>query len=122
MRFVVATLLSLFAFASPAFATTVTNVSVDNATPSAATSARTAYRVAFKVTSGLAGSNSIRITLPAGTSAPGWQSGTVRDVTRNADVGSCSNPDVSLVSTCGLFSGGFVIAGDQVVVTLRGVT
>src|SRR4051794_27063343 len=110
MRLVIATLLSLLAFASPAFASTVTEVSVDNTTPSAAAGARTAYRAAFKATSGLSGANTIRIALPAGTSAPGWQGGAVHDVTRNVDVGSCSNPDVSLVSTCGLFSNGVINA------------
>ena len=100
-------------------------VTIDS--PSAATGARTRYVIGFNVsgtTGGLsadAGSQ-ITVTLPPGTSAPGWQGGVVRDLTRGLDVGSCTDPAATGVSTCGLFSGQFVTAGDQLQITLRGLT
>ena len=88
----------------------VNQPTVTIADPSAATGARTRYVIGFTVsaTGGLSGEagSEITLTLPAGTTAPEWQSGTIHDVTRNVDVGTCTNPGSGLVSTCGFFSSG----------------
>src|SRR4051794_4457411 len=115
-----ATLFFVLALASPALAVNITNVSI--ASPSAAASARTVYRVTLKTTGGLTGAQQLRVMLPADTSAPRWQSGTLHDNTRDVDVGSCDNPDATDVSTCRLFSGAFMNPNDELVVTLRGIT
>ena len=62
------------------------------------------------------------MALPAGTGITGWQGGTIRDVTRGVDVGSCTYPGAGLSSTCGLFEHPVDPAGNQVLVTLRGLT
>ncbi|MDA0184717.1 hypothetical protein OJ997_30725 [Solirubrobacter phytolaccae] len=91
--------------------------------PSAAAGAVTRYVVGFTVTGGLSGeaNSRIAVTLPPGTGTDDWQTGTIRDVTRNVDVGSCARP-AGGVSDCGFFSSGFVNAGDQLELTLRGLT
>ncbi len=47
MRVLFATLFAVLTLASPAFASSVSNVTVANAVPSSATGARTSYVVAF---------------------------------------------------------------------------
>lgn len=91
--------------------------------PSAAAGAVTRYVIGFTVTGGLsAEANSrIAVTLPPGTGADGWQTGTIRDVTRGVDVGSCARP-AGGVSDCGFYSSGYVDAGDELQLTLRGLT
>src|SRR5688500_13144680 len=116
----VATVLSLFAFAAPAFAT-VSNVTADITTPSAAAGARTVYKVGFTTSVALSGTNTVTVNVP-GTTAPGWQGGTLRDVTRNVEVGSCTNPNANQASTCSFPSRAFTNARDQVRGTPRGVT
>jgi hypothetical protein len=58
MRILALTLFAVLAFASPAFATQVTDVTVDNSVPTNAAGARTSYVVGF-------------------TTFPGWAGGTV---------------------------------------------
>src|SRR6185503_3449251 len=64
----------------------------------------------------------ITVNLPSGTTAPGWQGSVVHVEGRDVDVGSCSNPGTSLVTTCGLFSGAAVVPGETLTITLRGIT
>jgi len=93
------------------------------ADPSAGAGAITRYVVGFTVTGGLSGeaNSRISVTVPPGTGTDGWQTGTIRDVTRGVDVGSCARPE-GAVSDCGFFSSGFVDAGDRLELTLRGLT
>lgn len=101
----------------------VTEPTLAIGSPSAAAGAVTRYVIGFTVTGGLsAEANSrIAVTLPPGTGADGWQTGTIRDVTRGVDVGSCARP-VGGVSDCGFYSSGYVDAGDELQLTLRGLT
>src|SRR4051794_9327100 len=123
MRLAVATLLAVLVFAAPAWASSVTIQIVDTA-PSAAAGARTVYRVGLTTSAGgaLAGGAAVRVTLPAGTTTAGWQDGVIRDVTSAANVGSCAVPNAQLISTCTLSAAAVVDAGDQVLITLRGLT
>ena len=86
MRLAVATIVALLAFASPAFASPVTNLTVVNANPSRAAGARTQYAVGFttSATGGLssAANSRINVTFPAGTTFTGYTSGIVRNATR----------------------------------------
>ena len=121
----VLTFAALFAFVSPAFASSVTTPSVDNTTPSAAAGARTVYKITFSVSAtGALPLNSgakVMVTLPSDTGTAAASSGVLHDTTRNADVGSCSAPNASFVATCGLYSGQFVNNSDQLVVSLPGL-
>ena len=76
---------------APAGALTTPTVAI--ADPSPATGAITRYVTDFRVSStgGLSGEagSSITVTLPAGTGTTSWQSGTVRNLSTAADVGSC---------------------------------
>ncbi len=116
----VLTFAALFAFVSPAFASSVTTPSVDNTSPSAAANARTVYRVTFSTSASgaFASTDKITITLPAGTGTLGSTGGTIHANVRNVDVGSCSL-QTALVLTCGLYSGSVINAGEQLTVTLR---
>src|SRR3954451_7821217 len=123
MRLVVITLFALFAFASPAFASSVTNVSVDNRTPTTAAGARTTYVVAFTLTTGISNATASRInvTFPAGTAFDGLASETVVDTTNGVDVGFCFGPS-ALTIQCGLDTGASIPAGRTVRVTFNGIT
>ena len=124
MRLAVATIVALLAFASPAFASPVTNLTVANANPSAGAGARTQYAVGFttSATGGLssAANSRINVTFPAGTAFSGYTSGTVRNAAAE-DVGSCSNP-TALTIQCSLFSGRSIGAGQAVSVVFSGIT
>ncbi len=63
MRLPTLSLLLFLLLAAPALAQ-VTNVTVDNASPSAATGARTVYRVGLTVSAALSGSDTVRVALP----------------------------------------------------------
>ena len=95
------------------------------AAPSAAAGALTRYVLGFNVsaTGGLSGEagSTITVSLPFGTTSAGWQGGTVRNVTTNTDVGTCPQPS-GLTTTCSFFSCGVVSGGDQLQITLRGLT
>src|SRR3954451_12027148 len=120
------TLFAVLALASPAFATSVTNPTVDNASPSAAAGARTLYKVGFSTSTpngplrNFDGSQ-IRVTFATGTTFTGYGGGTVRDVTTAQDVGTCGSPS-GLLITCSLGTGEVINAGDAVLVTFRAVT
>ena len=64
VRFSTLSLLLFLLVAAPSSAQ-VTNVTVDNASPSAATAARTVYRVGLTVGAPLSGSATVTIQLPA---------------------------------------------------------
>ena len=91
MRLAVATLVALLAFASPALASQVTNLTVVNANPSAGGRRPDAIRVGFttSATGGLssAANSRINVTFPAGTTFSGYTSGTVRNVAAAATSG-----------------------------------
>ncbi len=121
MRLFAVTLFAVLALASPAFASQVTNVTLDNSVPSPAASALTIYKVGFTATTALSGANSgsITVTFPAGTSFPDWGGGTIA---RGATgLGGCGTP-VGLTVTCPLNFSSSIAANDAIVVTLRGVT
>ncbi len=124
MRLAVATIVALLAFASPAFASPVTNLTVANANPSAGAGARTQYAVGFttSATGGLssAANSLINVTFPAGTAFSGYTNGTVRNGAAE-NVGSCSNP-TALTIQCSLFSGRSIGAGQAVSVVFSGIT
>src|SRR4051812_39395564 len=74
MRLALLTLVAVLAIASPAFATSVTNVTVDNTAPSGAAGARTIYVIGL--TTSAAGAlpahtGRIDVTFPAGTTFDG---------------------------------------------------
>ena len=119
VRFATLTFLLFLLFASPSLAD-VSSVTVDNATPSAAAGARTVYRVGLTVSAPLTNTGSVRIALPGDSGLGVWSGGTLRDVTRGVDVGSCPAPNTQ-VTVCTFFSSGFVNAGDRLVATLRGI-
>ncbi len=103
----------------------VTTPTVSIAAPSPATGAQTRYVVGFSVsaTGGLSGEagSSITVDLPAGTGTTGWQSGTLRDVTRAVDIGSCPQPTAGR-TRCTFFSSGVANPGDELQIVLRGLT
>ena len=103
----------------------VTTPTVSIAAPSPATGAQTRYVVGFRVSatgglSGEAGSSDHRRS-PGGTGTTGWQSGTLRDVTRAVDIGSCPQPTAGR-TRCTFFSSGFANPGDELQIILRGLT
>src|SRR3954453_9912550 len=96
MRLLLATLTAVLAFASPAFAGSVTNVTLDNTSPSAAAGARTIYRVGFTATTGLSGGNTITIPAPDGTTFPNFGA----EITRGATtLGGCSHNALTITCT-----------------------
>src|SRR3954452_823367 len=123
MRLVVITLFALFAFASPAFASSVTNVSVDNRTPTTAAGARTTYVVSFTLTTGISNATAVLINVKFldGTAFDGLASETVVDTTTGQDIGFCFGPN-ALTIQCGLDTGASIPAGRTVHVTFNGVT
>ncbi len=122
MRQLVTFLTLFFALCSPAFASGVTNVSVDNTVPTNATAARTTYVLGFitSATGALGANDRIRVTFPIGTGFAGWVGGVVRDVAAAEDVGNCGNPSNSVVE-CTLFGGRAIAANREVRVTFNGV-
>ena len=69
VRFPTLSLLLFLLFAAPSYAQ-VTNVTVDNASPSAATAARTVYRVGLTVGAPLSGSDTVRLPTVGGPALP----------------------------------------------------
>lgn len=120
MRLPTLSLLLFLLLAAPSLAD-VSAVAVDHTTPSPATSARSVYRVGLTVSQPLSGTATVRLALPGDSGSGNWQSGTLRDVTRGVDVGSCPAPNIQ-VTSCTLYSGQTVDAGDRLLATLRGVT
>ncbi|WP_028067088.1 beta strand repeat-containing protein [Solirubrobacter soli] len=118
MRTLAATLFAVLAFCSPAFASSVTNVTVDNSAPSSAAGARTSYVVSFKATNGIAASGRVTVTFPAAAAFEGWAGGTI--VAGGTQVGNCGSPNNAVVQ-CSLFTGQTVATGATVTVTLNGV-
>ena len=104
----------------------VTTPTVSIAAPSPATGAQTRYVVGLHASPPPAGcparpaarSPSI---FPAGTGTTGWQSGTLRDVTRAIDIGSCPQPTAGR-TRCTFFSSGVANPGDELQIVLRGLT
>ena len=122
MRYLLATVLAVLTLASPAFASGVSNVTVNHNVPSNATGARTIYVLGFTTSASgaLAPTDRIRVTFPIGTGFGGWAGGVVRDVAAGEDVGNCSNPSNSVVE-CSLFSGRAIAGSREVRVTFNGV-
>ncbi len=121
MRLVVLTLLAVLALASPAAASQVTNVTLDNTTPSAAAGAKTTWRVGLTTTSALSGSLSqnIRVTFPQGTDLSTFSGGSImRGAVSN---GGCNSP-IGLTITCPLNSSASIPAATALVVEFRAVT
>src|SRR3954454_13669597 len=123
MRLVVITLFALFAFASPAFASSVTNVSVNNGTPTTAAGARTTYVVSFTLTTGISNATAgrINVTFPGGTAFDGLASETVVDTTTGQDIGFCFSP-AGLTIQCALDTNASIPAGRTVRIAFNGVT
>jgi hypothetical protein len=124
VRLFVATLFAVLALASPAYATSVTNVTVDNTKPTSAAGARTGYVVTLTLTSGISNAlqSRINVTFPAGTTFEGRTGGeTVVDLTTGQDVGFCTGPS-GLTIQCQLDSGASIPAGRRVQITSNGVT
>src|SRR3954453_10773524 len=99
MRLAVIALFALLAFASPAFASPVSNLKVDNRSPSAGAGARTQYLVTFDTsTSGnLASGATIDVTFPAGTTFVNYNAGGVYDGTTR--IGNCPTPNAGTRKT-----------------------
>src|SRR4051794_38349227 len=122
MRLVVITLFALFAFASPAFATSVTNLKVDNTSPSAGAGARTQYLVTFdsSAAGNLAAGSTVDVTFPSGTTFANYGGGSVYDgATR---IGNCPTPNgTTRKTTCSIFA---ALGGTRTAVRLEfnGVT
>ncbi|MDA0174518.1 hypothetical protein OJ998_35795 [Solirubrobacter taibaiensis] len=119
MRLATLTFLLFLLLAAPSSAQ-VSAVTVDNASPSAATAARTVYRVGLTVGAPLTSTDTVRIHLPGDSGLGPWNGGTLRDVTRGVDVGTCAAPNIQ-VTICTLFSSQTVNAGDRLLATLRGI-
>jgi hypothetical protein len=118
MRLLAATLLALLTLCSPAFASSVTDVAVDNSAPSSAAGARTSYAVSFKATSGIAAGGRVTVTFPAAAAFEGGAGGTL--VVGATQVGNCGAPNNAVVQ-CSLFTGQTVAPGATVVATFNGV-
>src|SRR4051812_16960341 len=105
MRLAVMTLFALLAFASPAYASSVSNLKVDNHSPSSGAGARTQYLITFDTSNkgNLAVGSTIDVTFPDDTSFAGASGGNVFDgATR---IGSCPSPNANTrKSTCSLFA------------------
>jgi hypothetical protein len=106
--------------AAPAYATSVTGLSVDNSSPTQAEGAQTVYKVTFKATARVTAPGSITLVFPAGTGFAGYNGSTVVDTTTGTTVGNCGGANGSTVA-CGLSTGQSIAAGDLVAVTLNGV-
>src|SRR4051812_20358985 len=104
--------------ASPAFASSVTNLSVTTPTTNAV-GARTDYRIGFTATTALPQSGTITLTFPTGTTFAGYNRASV--LLGATPVGTCGNAN-GLAITCTLFAGSSITAGAAVTVTLGGVT
>ena len=112
-------LLVMGLFAGVAQASSVTSLTVDNTSPSAAAGAKTVYKISFNTTAGpLAGSDQITINFPAGTTL-GPNSNSAVTVNGGASVGNCGRN--GLVATCTLGSGKTIPANSSVTVELDAV-
>ncbi|MBV9606624.1 MAG: hypothetical protein JO027_16030, partial [Solirubrobacterales bacterium] len=122
-RIAVLTLALLAAFAGVAQASTVTGLTLDPLTPSAAGGARTDYVIHFS-TSGagaLSPGQQITITLPPSSSTFTIVKAVVTDNTTGQQVGGCGASSQT-VEGCTISSGKSVGNGDAVTVELDGVT
>jgi len=103
----------------------LTQITLDNSAPSRAAGALTNYvlRFALSATGGLSAQANSRITItfPPLTGYAGFNGGTVRDVTADRTVGSCSTPENARVE-CYLHTDRAVGAGATLEVTLSGIT
>ena len=117
-------LLLMGVFAGVAHASSVTNVSVTNTSPSNAASARTVYSIGFHTSStgGLstAQNSTITITFPSGTGLSNVNSSEILTA-NNTNIGSCSLSQANLTATCQFFSNETVAAGAALTVQLGGV-
>ena len=123
MRLAVATFVAFLALASPAAAQSVSNVTVNNATPSNAAGARTIYVVEFTTSAnGVLSSqlnSRINVNFPDGTTFTG---GTTSDVQVGTnDVGGCFSAS-GLTIQCFLDPGDSIAGNTRVRVTIEGVT
>ena len=122
---IVVALLIMAVFAGVAQASSVTNVSVTNSSPTDATGARTVYSIQFDTSStgGLstAANSSITITFPSGTGLTSVNSSQILTA-GNQNVGDCSLNQNTLTATCEFFSNETVAAGVPLTVQLGGVT
>jgi hypothetical protein len=103
----------------------VSEITLDNSAPSRAAGAQTVFvaRLKLSSTGGLSAQAGSRlyVTLPWSPGSGGWEAGTVRDVTADADVGSCYSP-VNATSECYLHSGRSIADGSTVELTLAGLS
>jgi hypothetical protein len=105
---------------APAYASSVTNLSVATPTTSAF-GARSDYVIGFTTTAALPQSGTITLTLPTGTTFGGYNTASVKLGT--TPVGTCGNPAQSTTTiTCTLSSQQSIAAGVAVTVTLGGIT
>src|SRR4051812_19841539 len=86
--------------AAPASASSVTSVTVNNASPSNGAGARTQYVVGFKTTAALTNVGTIDVSFPGGTTFANVGSGNV--FVGSTRVGSCQPP--SSTTRCTLFA------------------
>jgi hypothetical protein len=101
----------------------VSGVTVNNSSPSAAAGAQTAYVVTFTTSAnGALRGTSITLVFPSGTGLGSVSTSSVDDTTTGANgLGACNPPSGETI-TCFLNTGVFIAAGDSVRVTLKGVT
>ena len=101
----------------------LTQVTLDNTSPSNAAGARTRYLASFKVSStgGLSqqANSRIDVLFPSDTSFLGWAGGVL--TVDGTDVGNCAGPSTNTVQ-CSLFTGRTIAAGATVQLALNAVT
>src|SRR4051794_10636567 len=91
--------------AAPARASSVSNLTVANGSPSNAAGARTQYVMTFSTSAAgaLASGGTIDVTFPAGTTFANYGGGGLFNGTTR--IGNCPTPDpATLRTTCGLFA------------------
>ena len=102
----------------------VSGLTVDNSSPSAAAAAKTVYVVSFTTSRTgrlTAAGSQITLVFPAGTDLGSVVSSSVDNTTTGANgIGSCNPPSGETI-TCGLDVGDSIAAGDSVRVTINGV-
>jgi hypothetical protein len=119
----VALLVVLAGPARLASASSVSGVTVNNSSPSAAAGAQTTYVVTFTTSpNGALRGTSITLVFPSGTGLGSVSTSSVDDTTTGTNgLGACNPPSGETI-TCFINPGAFIAATDSVRVTLKGVT
>src|SRR5204863_509125 len=108
------------AFASPAFASGVSDVTATNGAPTNAAGGQTNYIVKFRTATLLAGTDArIHLAFPTGTTFPGWGGGTV--AVGGTTIGGCYGPS-GVTVRCWLNTSTTVPESTKITVAFDGVT